>query len=65
MQVEKIVYEINWVKFKVGCSFFVPCLDPRKSRKKIVDVTKRLGYKVATKVVITDGVRGIRIWRII
>jgi hypothetical protein len=64
MIVEKVTYEINWAKFKVGSSFFIPCLNPRKSRKDIVNVTKRLAYKTATKVVIEDGVRGIRIWRI-
>ncbi len=64
MIVEKVTYEINWSKFRAGYSFFIPCLNPRKSRKDIVNVTKRLGYKTATKVVIVDGVRGIRIWRI-
>jgi hypothetical protein len=64
MQVEKVTYQINWKNFKGGYSFFIPCLDPRKSRKEIMQVLHRLRYRVVTKVVIEDGVRGIRIWRV-
>jgi hypothetical protein len=64
MQVEKVTYQINWRNFKAGYSFFIPCLDPRKSRKEIIQVLHRLRYRVVTKVVIEDGVRGIRIWRV-
>lgn len=64
MQVEKVTYQINWKNFKAGYSFFIPCLDPRKSRKEIMQVLHRLRYRVITKVVIEDGVRGIRIWRV-
>lgn len=64
MKVEKVAYEINWRKFKVGYSFFIPCLDPHKSRRNILDEVYRLKYKVLTKIVIEDGVRGIRVWRV-
>jgi len=64
MRVEKITYEINWKGFGVGCSFFIPCLNPKKSRRDILQVVHRLRYKVVTKVVIEDGVRGVRVWRV-
>ena len=64
MQVEKVTYEINWKKFKVGYSFFVPCLNPIKSRRDILKVLHRLQYKIVHKVVIEDGVRGVRVWRV-
>jgi hypothetical protein len=64
MKVEKVQYQIDWTKFKVGYSFFIPCLNPRKSRKYILETVHRLKYKVVTKVVIEDGVRGIRVWRV-
>jgi hypothetical protein len=64
MVVEKVTYEINWKNFKAGYSFFIPCLNPKKSRKEIMQVVRRLRYDVVTKVVIEDGVRGIRVWRV-
>lgn len=64
MKVEKVQYQIDWTKFKVGYSFFIPCLNPRKSRKHILKTVHRLRYKVVTKVVIEDGVRGVRVWKV-
>ena len=64
MQVEKVSYQINWKKFKRGYSFFIPCLDPKSARKEIKEVTDRLKYKILTKVVIEEGVKGLRIWRL-
>ena len=64
MQIEKVEYQINWKKFKKGWSFFIPCLDASEVKKLLLAETKRFKYKVATKVVIEDGVRGIRVWRL-
>ena len=63
MQVERVTYQINWKTFKAGTSFFIPCLKPTQARQTILKETKRFKYKVVTKVVIEDGVRGIRVWR--
>jgi hypothetical protein len=64
MEVESVKYEINWLNFKAGSSFFIPCLNARKAKKKIMDDIRRLRYKVVTKIVIEDGVRGVRVWRV-
>lgn len=64
MQIDKVNYQINWKKFKKGWSFFIPCLDSGEAKKILLAETKRLKYKVVTKVTIEDGVRGIRIWRV-
>ncbi len=64
MQIEKVEYQINWKKFKKGWSFFIPCLDAAEAKKLLVAETKRLNYKVITKISIEDGVRGIRVWRV-
>ena len=64
MKIENVTYEINWKSFKKGYSFFIPCLDVKESRAKIEKETKRLKYKVVTKVVIEDGVRGVRVWKV-
>jgi hypothetical protein len=64
MKVETISYTINWENFKVGRSFFIPCLNPTEALKEILKNTKRLKLDVVTKVVIEGGVRGIRVWRV-
>jgi|TARA_R110000824_G_scaffold345052_2_gene531744 hypothetical protein len=64
MQIERVKYQINWKNFKKGYSFLIPCLDAKASRKLIAEETKRLKYTVVTKVVIEDGVRGVRVWRL-
>lgn len=64
MKVETVSYLINWRKFKVGCSFFVPCIDTEAARGSIAEVTRRLRLKVVTKVVVHEGVKGLRVWRV-
>jgi hypothetical protein len=64
MLVEKISYNVNWRNFKVGYSIFIPCIDISVAKKDILRVTKRLKIEVITKLVIEEGVRGLRIWRI-
>jgi hypothetical protein len=64
MLIERISYNINWRNFKVGYSFFIPCLDPPSAKKVILRVTKRLKVKIITKLVIEEGVKGLRVWRI-
>jgi hypothetical protein len=62
MKVEGVSYEINWKRFKRGTSIFIPCLDVPRARAQVMVVTKRLKLKVLIKVVIEDGIRGLRIW---
>lgn len=64
MQVEGVNYEIPWTRIKQGQSIFIPCLDPPRARAQVLVVTKRLKLKVLMKVVITGGIRGLRIWRL-
>ena len=64
MQVENVEYEVNWQEFKRGRSIFIPCLDPPRAKKQVLTVTKRLRIETLIKVVIYEGVRGLRIWRV-
>lgn len=64
MKVEKVNYSINWRRFKRGTSFFIPCLNPKKARKEILEETDRLGFNVLTKRVIVEGIQGLRVWRL-
>jgi biotin carboxylase len=63
MRIEGINYELDWQEFTVGSSFFVPCLDDAKARERIESKMNRLGYAVIIKLVIEDGIRGLRVWR--
>lgn len=64
MLVEKVSYRIDWRKFKKGTSFFIPCLAPKKAKQEILCTTNRLKMKVVMKVVIEEGIRGLRVWRL-
>lgn len=64
MQIEGVTYEVEWKRFKRGMSMFIPCLDPRRAKTQLLAVTKRLRIKVLTKIVIVDGIRGLRVWRL-
>lgn len=64
MQVEGVTYEVNWRDFKRGTSIFIPCLDARKAKAQIRIVTTRLKLVVVTKVVIEEGIKGVRVWKV-
>ncbi len=63
MVVEGVTYEVNWKAFKRGTSIFIPCLDPQKAKRQIREVLTRLKITVVTKVVIEEGIRGVRMWK--
>jgi hypothetical protein len=63
MRINDLDYQINWRRFKRGTSFFVPCLRIEEGIETVRAVTKRLGFKVAIKAVIEDGIKGLRVWR--
>lgn len=48
----------------MGTSFFVPCLDCNETKAKVKEVAKRLGYKVQTKQVVEENIKGLRVWRV-
>lgn len=64
MIVERVEYEVNWRGFKRGTSIFIPCLDPDNAKKEVLITTNRLRLDIVMKVVIEDGVMGIRLWRV-
>jgi hypothetical protein len=64
MKIESVHYEINWAKFRKGYSFFVPCIDVPAAKVEIGRVSRRLKMQLAMKVVIEDGIKGLRVWRL-
>lgn len=64
MNIEGVEYTINWELFKRGSSFFVPCIDTVRGKRNIKEVMIRLNYTTVTKVVVEEGIKGLRVWRI-
>jgi hypothetical protein len=64
MRINDIDYRVAWKRFKKGTSFFVPCIRLEEGVESVKAVTRRLGYRVAIKIVIEDGIKGLRVWRI-
>lgn len=64
MRIDGVTYQLNWEEFTVGSSFFVPCLNDVEARDRIERKMRRLGYATINKLVIEDGVRGLRVWRV-
>lgn len=63
MIVEQISYELDWKAFKRGTSFFVPCLGGRKTKNEVRAYFARHKIDVVTKLVIENGIKGLRVWR--
>jgi hypothetical protein len=64
MKIETVSFQIDWKKFRKGYSFFVPCIDHEAARKTLAVVTKRLKINTVSKVVIEEGIKGLRVWRV-
>jgi len=64
MKIANVLYQLNWSKFRRGYSFFVPCIDSSEAKKDIRAIAKRLKMEILMKVVIEDGIKGLRVWRI-
>jgi hypothetical protein len=64
MQIHGLTLRINWSKFIVGASIFIPCLDTEAALASIVPTLRRLRYRIKHQVAIDKGIYGLRIWRI-
>ena len=58
------VIKIRWSDFKVGTSFFLPCLSCIKLQREIKRKAEELDINIAYKIVIEKNIRGLRVWRI-
>jgi hypothetical protein len=64
MRILNIPLLIEWDKFKVGTSFFVPCIDRKLTQRFVEEEAQRLKLNVVCKQVIEKGKYGLRVWRI-
>lgn len=54
---------IDWDKFEVGTSFFLPCIDIRKARYSLNNITGKKGWKITTRYRVEGDMAGLRVWR--
>ena len=64
MRILNIPLLIEWDKFKVGTSFFVPCIDRKLTQRFVEEEAQRLKLNIVCKQVIEKGKYGLRVWRI-
>ncbi len=64
LQILQLLVRIEWDKFKVGTSFFVPCLDHKEVADYVTKEATRLRFKILCKPVIERHRYGLRVWRL-
>ncbi len=57
-------YQIVWSEFKPGSSMFLPAINTEAAIAAIKRESKRLEFEFVHKIVIEDGIQGIRVWRL-
>ena len=57
-------YQIMWPEFKPGSSIFIPAIDTKAAIDAIKKESKRLEFQFVHKIVVEDGIKGIRVWRL-
>jgi hypothetical protein len=64
METHGIPITIEWGKFQIGTSMFIPGVDQKKLQRDFRREMQRLKLKVVIKPVVEQGMLGIRIWRV-
>jgi hypothetical protein len=54
---------VDWNKFTVGSSIFIPCVNSVKGSKQVKHITAKLGMLVQVTTRIENDKWGIRVWR--
>jgi hypothetical protein len=57
-------YQVKWAEFTPGASLFIPAIDTESAIKALKKESERLEFEFVHKVVVEDGVLGVRIWRL-
>ena len=57
-------YQIRWAEFQPGSSMFIPAIDLDAALAAIKRESERLDFEFVHKIVVEDGIQGIRVWRL-
>jgi hypothetical protein len=55
---------VEWHKFVVGSSFYIPCLDRQGIADQITASANERGMNIKFRFVLENGTQGVRFWRI-
>jgi hypothetical protein len=55
---------IEWHKFIIGSSFYIPTLDPDKLTEDIKREAQERNMHVKLRFCLENGTQGVRVWRI-
>jgi hypothetical protein len=64
LEIEGIQVQIEWRKFRLGSSFFLPCINHGRMERSIIQRAENRGFRVKVIPRIENGMWGIRVWRI-
>ena len=64
LEIEGVQVQIEWLKFRIGTSFFLPCIDHDRMTAGIVKRATSRGFRVKIIARVENGMWGIRVWRI-
>jgi phosphoribosylamine-glycine ligase len=54
---------VGWARLVVGASVFIPCINTEEAMRQAAKILVGKDYKTEARVVVEDGILGIRIWR--
>ena len=63
LQTHGIPIKIDWGKFKVGTSFFIPGIDQDDLIRQVRREMQRLKIVVQVQAVVENNMLGVRVWR--
>ena len=63
LQTHGIPIKIDWGKFKVGTSFFIPGVDQDYLIRQVRREMQRLKIVVQVQAVVENNMLGVRVWR--
>jgi hypothetical protein len=64
LEIEGVQVQIEWLKFRIGTSFFLPCIDHDRMTRAVIQRADNRGFRVKIIAHIENGMWGIRVWRI-
>ena len=55
---------VDWARFTVGASMFIPCINTREARRQVKRLAKKMDLTIESRVRIESEKLGIRVWRL-
>jgi hypothetical protein len=60
-----VVIDVNWDKFEVGSSVFIPAINLAELEKQVKNVANKMNFDIKSAERIENSKLGMRFWRIL